>query len=54
MSYFYIDKDSKDFLEESKIEQLLKKYCKFLLLKLLSEKRRNGKTVKWLKQVRIK
>jgi len=26
----YIDKDSKDFLEESRIEQLLKKYCKFL------------------------
>ena len=26
----YIDKESKDFLEESKIEQLLKKYCKFL------------------------
>jgi len=26
----YIDKESKDFLEEDKIEQLLKKYCKFL------------------------
>jgi molecular chaperone HtpG len=26
----YIDKESKDFLEESRIEQLLKKYCKFL------------------------
>ena len=26
----YIDKDSKDFLEESRVEQLLKKYCKFL------------------------
>ncbi len=26
----YIDKDSKEFLEESRIEQLLKKYCKFL------------------------
>jgi molecular chaperone HtpG len=26
----HIDKESKDFLEESKIEQLLKKYCKFL------------------------
>jgi molecular chaperone HtpG len=26
----HIDKDSKDFLEESRIEQLLKKYCKFL------------------------
>jgi len=26
----YLDKDSKDFLEESKIEELLKKYCKFL------------------------
>ncbi|MCX6253136.1 MAG: molecular chaperone HtpG [Bacteroidia bacterium] len=26
----YIDKDSKEFLDESRIEQLLKKYCKFL------------------------
>jgi molecular chaperone HtpG len=26
----YIDKDSKEFLEENRIEQLLKKYCKFL------------------------
>jgi molecular chaperone HtpG len=26
----YIDKDSKEFLEESRVEQLLKKYCKFL------------------------
>lgn len=26
----YIDKESKEFLEESRIEQLLKKYCKFL------------------------
>ena len=26
----HIDKDSKDFLEEEKIEQLLRKYCKFL------------------------
>ncbi|MBK9389073.1 MAG: molecular chaperone HtpG [Bacteroidetes bacterium] len=26
----HIDKESKDFLEENKVEQLLKKYCKFL------------------------
>ena len=26
----YIDKESKEFLEETRIEQLLKKYCKFL------------------------
>jgi molecular chaperone HtpG len=26
----HIDKDSKEFLEDSRIEQLLKKYCKFL------------------------
>jgi len=26
----YIDKDSKEFLEDDRIEQLLKKYCKFL------------------------
>ncbi|MCK7533147.1 MAG: hypothetical protein MZV63_19970 [Marinilabiliales bacterium] len=26
----HIDKDSKEFLEESRIETLLKKYCRFL------------------------
>jgi molecular chaperone HtpG len=30
----YIDKESKDFLEENKIEELLKKYCKFLPIEI--------------------
>jgi molecular chaperone HtpG len=30
----YLDKDSKEFLEESKIEELLKKYCKFLPIEI--------------------
>jgi molecular chaperone HtpG len=38
----YIDKDSKDFLEESKIEQLLKKYCKFLPVEIAF-----GKETEW-------
>jgi molecular chaperone HtpG len=38
----YIDKESKDFLEESKIEQLLKKYCKFLPVEIVF-----GKVKEW-------
>jgi len=38
----YIDKESKDFLEESKIEQLLKKYCKFLPVEIAF-----GKETEW-------
>jgi molecular chaperone HtpG len=30
----YIDKDSKGFLEDDKVEQLLKKYCKFLPIEI--------------------
>ena len=44
----YIDKDSKDFLEESKIEHLLKKYCKFLPVDIAfgkEEEWKDGKTV---------
>lgn len=38
----YIDKESKDFLEETKIEQLLKKYCKFLPVEIAF-----GKETEW-------
>jgi molecular chaperone HtpG len=38
----YIDKDSKDFLEEKRIEQLLKKYCKFLPVEIAF-----GKETEW-------
>jgi len=38
----YIDKESKDFLEDSKIEQLLKKYCKFLPVEIAF-----GKETEW-------
>jgi len=38
----YIDKESKDFLEDSKIEQLLKKYCKFLPVEIAF-----GKDTEW-------
>jgi molecular chaperone HtpG len=38
----HIDKESKDFLEEGKIEQLLKKYCKFLPVEIAF-----GKETEW-------
>ncbi len=38
----YIDKESKEFLEENKIEQLLKKYCKFLPVEIAF-----GKETEW-------
>ncbi len=38
----YIDKESKDFVEESKVEQLLKKYCKFLPVEIAF-----GKETEW-------
>jgi len=38
----HIDKESKDFLEDSKIEQLLKKYCKFLPIEIAF-----GKETEW-------
>jgi molecular chaperone HtpG len=39
----HIDKDSKDFLEENKIEQLLKKYCKFLPIEIAFGKEKEWK-----------
>ncbi len=44
----HIDKDSKDFLEESKIEALLKKYCKFLPVEIafgMEKEWKDGKMV---------
>ena len=39
----YIDKDSKEFLEDSRIEQLLKKYCKFLPVNIAFGKEKEWK-----------
>ncbi|HUX59430.1 MAG TPA: molecular chaperone HtpG [Bacteroidales bacterium] len=39
----YIDKDSKEFLEESRVEQLLKKYCKFLPVEIAFGKEKEWK-----------
>ena len=39
----HIDKESKDFLEEEKIEQLLKKYCKFLPVEIAFGKEKEWK-----------
>lgn len=44
----YIDKDSKDFLEEDKIEQLLKKYCKFLPVEIAFGKEKEWKDGKYV------
>ena len=44
----HIDKDSKDFLEESKIEQLLKKYCKFLPIEIAFGKEQEWKDGKYV------
>lgn len=39
----YIDSDSKEFLEESRIEQLLKKYCRFLPVEIAFGKEKEWK-----------
>lgn len=44
----HIDKDSKDFLEEDKIEQLLKKYCKFLPVEIAFGKEKEWKDGKYV------
>ncbi|MCU0474154.1 MAG: molecular chaperone HtpG [Bacteroidales bacterium] len=44
----HIDKDSKDFLEEGKIEQLLKKYCKFLPVEIAFGKEQEWKDGKYV------
>jgi molecular chaperone HtpG len=44
----HIDKDSKEFLEENRIEQLLKKYCKFLPVEISFGKEKEWKDGKML------
>jgi molecular chaperone HtpG len=39
----YIDKESKDFLEETRVDQLLKKYCKFLPVEIAYGKEKEWK-----------
>lgn len=44
----YLDKDSKEFLEENKIEELLKKYCKFLPIEIAFGKEKEWKDNKYV------
>jgi molecular chaperone HtpG len=44
----YIDKDSKVFLEESRIEELLRKYCKFLPVEIAFGKEKEWKDSKYV------
>ena len=44
----YIDKESKDFLEEHKIEELLKKYCKFLPVEIAFGQEKEWKDGKYV------
>ena len=44
----YIDDDSKQFLEQSKIDELLKKYCRFLPVKVVSGKEQEWKDGKYV------
>jgi len=44
----HLDKDSKDFLEESKIEELLKKYCRFLPVQIAFGKEKEWKDDKYV------
>jgi molecular chaperone HtpG len=44
----YIDKDSKDFLEENKVEELLRKYCKFLPVEIAFGKEKEWKDGKYV------
>jgi molecular chaperone HtpG len=44
----YIDKESKDFLEENKIEALLRKYCKFLPVEIAFGQEKEWKDGKYV------
>ena len=44
----HIEKESKEFLEESKIEGLLKKYCSFLPVAVFFGKEKEWKDGKWI------
>jgi len=44
----HIDKDSKEFLEDTRVEQLLKKYCKFLPVEIAFGKEQEWKDGKYV------
>lgn len=44
----YINKDSKEFLEENKIEEILEKYCKFLPIPVIFGKKKEWKDKKYV------
>ncbi len=44
----YIDDDDKQFLEQDRIDGLLKKYCRFLPIPVISGKKREWKEGKWM------
>jgi len=44
----YLDKDSKEFLEDARIEELLKKYCRFLPVKIAFGKEKEWKDDKYV------
>lgn len=44
----YIDKDSAEFLDQQRIDMLLRKYCRFLPIPVISGKEREWKDGKWI------
>jgi len=50
----HLDKDSKEFLEDSKIEELLKKYCRFLPVRIAFGKEKEWKDNKYVETDRDK
>lgn len=50
----YIDDENKDFLEQSRIDNLLKKYCRFLPLPVISGKEQEWKDGKYIDSDRDK
>lgn len=50
----YIDDENKDFLEQSRIDSLLKKYCRFLPLPVISGKEQEWKEGKYIDSNRDK
>jgi molecular chaperone HtpG len=50
----YVDKDSKEFLEDSKIDELLNKYCKFLPIEIAFGKEKEWKDGKYVETDRDK
>ncbi|MDE6206363.1 MAG: molecular chaperone HtpG [Muribaculaceae bacterium] len=44
----YIDKDSLEFLDQQRVDMLLRKYCRFLPVPVISGKEREWKDGKWI------